>query len=225
MKSTVIVFSDVLVHLTPVGQPLDPGDADQVAALCEQGIALVVCSDQAAGEAKRIQKALGLSQPIICDGGDTVIVPRGCGASGDQYRREERIIRCRPRQGAREGADVADGEMSASCYERGVAVIVGLFGRQDTQVVTLGLTDPTRPDNLFPLVDQTIFVGADDGARGTLQVADWVAAISDAAEHLRSARTRSFALPRPWLASSPPQFRPAAGRGGYRLAPGSARLN
>jgi hypothetical protein len=224
MKSTVIVFSDVLVHLTPVGRPLEPADADQIAALCEQGIALVVCSDQTAGEARRIQNALGLSQPIICDGGDTVIVPRGCGASGDLYRREERIIRCRPRQGPREGSDVIDGEVSASCYERGVAVIVGLFGRTDTQVVTLGLTDPTRPDNLFPLVDQTIFVGA-QGARGALQVADWVAAISDAAEQLRSARRGSPALPRPWLASSPPQFRPAAGRGGFRLAPGSARLN
>jgi hypothetical protein len=216
MKSTVIVFSDVLVHLTPFGKPLEPGDTDLIAALCEQGIALVVCSDQAASEAKRIQNALGLAQPIICDGGETVIVPGGCGAAGDQYRREEHIIRCRPQRSPREGADRADGEVSASCYERGVAVIVGLFARSDTQVVTLGLTDPTKPDNLFPLVDQTIFVGADDGARGTLQVADWVSAISDAAEQLRSARTATFAVPRPWLASSSPRFMPTARRvGGY----------
>src|SRR4051812_10589710 len=98
MESTVIVFSDVLVQLTRGGKPLEPGDADQIAALGEQGIAVVVCSEQTAGEVKRIQSMLGLSQPIICDGGETVVVPRGCGASGDRYRREERIIRCRPRQ-------------------------------------------------------------------------------------------------------------------------------
>jgi hypothetical protein len=218
MKSTVIVFSDVLVHLTPVGKPLDPGDTDLIAALGEQGIALVVCSDQTVGQAKRIQNALGLSQPIICDGGETVIVPRGCVAAGDQYRREERIIRCHPQRGPRKGADRADGEMSASCYERGVAVIAGLFARQDTQVVTLGLTDPTRPDNLFPLVDQTIFVGADDGVRGALQVADWVSAISDAAEQLRSVRTGTSAIPRPWLASSSPRLTPPGRIGGYHGA-------
>jgi hypothetical protein len=225
MDSTVIVFSDVLVHLTRVGQPLEPGDADQIAALCEQGIALVVCSDQNAGEVKRIQSMLGLSQPIICDGGETVIVPRGCGASGDRYQREERIIRCRPQSSPQENGDITSGSVAASCYQRGVAVIVGLFGRSGKQVATLGLTDPTRADNLLPLVDQTIFVGADDGARGALKVADWVAAISDAAEHLRSARRKSLPGSRSWLPSPRPQVRSAGGRDeSYRIAQ-DARLN
>jgi hypothetical protein len=218
MDPTVIVFSDVLVHLTPVGQPLEAGDAEQIAALCDQDIALVVCSERNAGEVKRIQSVLGLSQPIICDGGDTVVVPRGYGASSDRYRREERIIRCRPH----DETDGTSGAMAASCYQRGVAVIVGLFGRGGSDVATLGLTDPTRPDNLVPLVDQTIFVGADDGARGALQVADWVAAISDAADQLRSTRRKSPPAPRPWLASVQVQVRPPAARSGsYRFVQGA----
>jgi hypothetical protein len=223
MESTVIVFSDVLLQLTRDGKPLAPGDADQIAALCQQGIALVVCSEQTAGEVKRIQTVLGLSQPLICDGGETVIVPRGCGASGDR-RREERVIRCQP-LGPCPDTD-ATGGRSASRYQRGVDVIVGLFGRNNAPVMTLGLTDPTKPDNLFTLVDQTIFVGADDGGRGALEVADWVAAIADGAEHLRSARRRSHPAPRPWLASPQPPFRATAGRvGSYRLSQGSARPN
>jgi hypothetical protein len=226
MESTVIVFSDVLLHLTRVGQPLEPGDADQIAALCKQDIALVVCSEQSAGEVKRIQNVLGLLQPMICDGGETVVVPQGCGASGDGYPYEERVIRCRPLTGAHEKTDGAGATGDASRYQRGVAVIVGLFGRAETPVMTLALTDPTRPDNLLALVDHTIFVGADDGARGALQVADWVAAIADVAEQLRSERRRLAQVSRRWLASPQAPFRPSVSRiGGYRFAPGGARPN
>jgi hypothetical protein len=220
MESTVIVFSDVLLQLTRAGKPLEPADADQIAALCQQGIALVVCSEQAAGEVKRIQTALGLSQPMICDGGETVIVPRDCGAPGDRSRQEDRIIRCEPFDPCAETAGTG-----ASRYQRGVDVIVKLFGR-DRPVMTLGLTDPTKPDNLLPLVDQTIFVGAEDGGRGALEVADWVAAITDAAEHLRSARRRSLPTPLPWRSSPQAQLRPTAGRAGsYRLSQAGARPN
>jgi hypothetical protein len=220
MDSTVIVFSDVVVQLTRGGKPLEPGDVAQIATLGEQGIALVLCSDQTASEVKHIQNMLGLSQPIICDGGETVVVPRGCGAPGDRYRREERIIRCRPQHGPREDADTA-GARAASCYQRGVAVIVGLFGGE-APVFTLGVTDPTRPNNLLPLVDQTIFVGAED-ARGALEVADWVAAIADAADQLRSARRRSTAAAHPWRTTPQPQF--SYSFGGQRLSPGGARPN
>jgi hypothetical protein len=175
----VIVFSDVLSSLAPVDLPLSGHNARRVAALGERGVALVICSPDSPADVKRIQTQLGLAQPSVCDGGDTVVLPESRRVSD---RREERVIRCEPLA------------TSPCRYARGISMIREMFDRGGAPVLTVGLTDPTKPDNLASVVDRTIFVGSDDASQGGVHVADWVAAIVDVSDQLRQ---RAARLPGP----------------------------
>jgi hypothetical protein len=74
----------------------------------------------------------------------------------------------------------------ASGYSDSVNCMRQLLARGDAPLLTAGLTDPTKPRNLLALVDRSICVSRDDARAAGLRVSDWVAAIADLAEQMRS---------------------------------------
>jgi mannosyl-3-phosphoglycerate phosphatase len=67
----------------------------------------------------------------------------------------------------------------------GVRLLDSLYRRESAAVMTIGVTDALREENLVRLVDHPIMVSDEDVASGSIGVADWADAIVDAVRELR----------------------------------------
>jgi mannosyl-3-phosphoglycerate phosphatase family protein len=78
----------------------------------------------------------------------------------------------------------------------GVRVLDDLYRRESAAVMTIGVTDALRQENLVSLVDYPIMVSDEDAASGSVGVVDWADAIVDAVQDLRGRNVPSMSTRR-----------------------------
>jgi predicted mannosyl-3-phosphoglycerate phosphatase (HAD superfamily) len=77
MARSLVVFTTLDGSLRTLRSSLDGPAHQAIAVLADQGIPLVLISNDAAEEVLAVQHELGLRHPFVCDAGTAVYVPHG----------------------------------------------------------------------------------------------------------------------------------------------------